>query len=115
MFVDFYCSVIKRNVHVWLGCTKRGIPALVQFCIGDLPMYTFFGTDPFLVKRDAKSKHSHAFGTPGFEICGKTSRDTIMGTSMMTLQCNLTFCEDFTTFSPLRSSEWCRVIVSCHI
>ena len=45
-FMDFYFDVVKRNIHVWFGCTKTGIPGLVLFCIVDL-MYTFL-TDPSL-------------------------------------------------------------------
>ena len=41
VFMDFYCNVVKRNIDFGSGVLKRGIPELVRFCIGDLPMYTF--------------------------------------------------------------------------
>ena len=36
-------------MFVW-GVLKRGVPELVRFCIGDLPMYTFMTpAHPYLV------------------------------------------------------------------
>ena len=50
-----FCTFISYFVYLWnfiamslrgtsmfgWGVLKRGIPELVRFCIGDLPMYTF--------------------------------------------------------------------------
>ena len=41
VFMDFNCDVVKRNVHVCLGCTKTWNPGISTFCICDHLMYAF--------------------------------------------------------------------------
>ena len=48
VFMDFYCDVFKRNVHVWLGCTKTrnaGIGTVLHLRPPDVQI---FGSDPSL-------------------------------------------------------------------
>ena len=48
VFMDFYCDVVKRNVHVWLGCIKTPNPGIgtVLHCPPDVHKC---GTVPLLL------------------------------------------------------------------
>ena len=46
---DFYCNVVKRNVHVWLGCTKIRNPEISTVLHWRPPDIHIFHTDPSLI------------------------------------------------------------------
>ena len=54
--MDFYCDVVKRNVHVWLGCTKMRNAGIDTVLHWRLPDVHIFDTDPSLICKHENEK-----------------------------------------------------------
>ena len=50
VIIDFYCNVVNKNVHVWLGCTNTQNPGISTVLHWRTPDVHIFGTDPYLIK-----------------------------------------------------------------
>ena len=54
--MDFYCDVVKRNVHVWLGCTKTRNPGIGTVLQWRPPNVQIFSINPPLTKQEESAR-----------------------------------------------------------